>query len=283
MEKFNFNGTVKLIATDLDGTLLNPNMEVTRENREALARCVARGIHVVVATGRSESSVPQTVKDIGGIRYLVCANGAKIYDNVTGEQLYARYLSREAVESVWDVIASGEVMCEVFFDGKPYVSAACHDDPERYGVPARFLGYIRASRIPTDDLPALTRTHMDVIENINFNYGSEAMRARLFERLSGSELYEFTTSLPFNYEIGGLGVNKAKAIEFLCQRLSILPSETMCIGDNDNDAGMISYAGVGVAMGDAAPAARAAADFVTLDCGQNGVAHAIDRFVPPPV
>jgi Cof subfamily protein (haloacid dehalogenase superfamily) len=275
----NFNGNIKLIATDLDGTLLNTDMEVSETNKAALVRCIEKGIHVVVATGRSLTSIPQQVRDIAGIEYLVCANGAKVYDNRTNEQLYARYLSREAVESVWEIISAGDIMCEVFFNGAPYVSAACYDDLEQYGVPDWFIDYVKRSRVRVDDLPAFTAAHMDEIENINFNYGSEETRACLLHRLSGSDLYELTTSLPFNYEIGGVGVNKAVAIDLLCRRLGISQADTMCIGDNDNDAGMIAYAGIGVAMGDAARAAQEAADFVTLDCAQNGVAHAIDRLI----
>jgi Cof subfamily protein (haloacid dehalogenase superfamily) len=274
-----FNGTVKLVATDLDGTLLNSALELSDENRAALIRCAEQGIHVVIATGRSRSAVPQIVREIDGIQYLVCANGAKIYDNTTDQQLYAQYLSAEALDSVWSLIEVDHIMCEVFFDGKPYVSAACYGDLAGYGVPEWFIDYVRASRIPTDDLPAFTKAHADAIENINFNYGSEEMRAYLWNRLSGSDLYELTSSLPFNYEIGGLGVNKAAAIDFLCRMLHISPQETMCIGDQVNDVGMIAYAGIGVAMGDGVAAAREAANFVTLSCDRSGVAHAINRFV----
>ncbi|MDR1952933.1 MAG: Cof-type HAD-IIB family hydrolase [Clostridiales Family XIII bacterium] len=274
-----FEGKIKLVATDLDGTLLSREMELSEENRRALVRCIDRGIHVIVATGRSRSSVPQAVRYVDGIEYLICANGAKIYDNRTNEQLYARYLSREAMESVWEIIAAGDIMCEVFYDGTPYISAACYNDLARYGVPEWFADYVRKSRVPVDDLPAFTSEHMDVIENVNFNYGSDGVSTYLRGRLGDSALYELTTSLPFNYEIGGLGVNKAEALDFLCDRLHIAPAETMCIGDNANDVGMLRYAGIGVAMGDAVPAAQEAADFVTLDSAQNGVAHAIDRFV----
>jgi hydroxymethylpyrimidine pyrophosphatase-like HAD family hydrolase len=222
--KLNFNGEIKLVATDLDGTLLTSAMEFTEQDRRALVRCIEKGIHVVVATGRSRSSVPQVVREIEGIEYLVCANGAKVYNNRTDEQLYARYLSREAMESVWEIIAAGNIMCEVFYDGTPYISVACYNDLERYGVPDWFVDYVRKSRAPVEDLPAFTAEHMDEIENVNFNYGSDEVRAYLLERLSGSELYELTTSLPFNYEIGGVGVNKAEALDFLCRELNIAPA-----------------------------------------------------------
>ncbi|MDR1028285.1 MAG: Cof-type HAD-IIB family hydrolase [Clostridiales Family XIII bacterium] len=275
-----FNGTIGLIATDLDGTLLDTSMTFTERDRAALGRCIAKGIHVVVATGRSLTSVPQAVRDIEGIEALICVNGAKIYDNKTEEPLYARYLSREAIESVWDLINADDVMCEVFTGGRPYVSAACFDDLARYGIPDWFAAYARRSRRPVDDLISFTSDHLDAIENINFNFGDEATRLRLLNRLSGSGLYELTSAFPFNYEIGGVGVNKAEAIDFLCRRLGVPPAETMCFGDNVNDVGMIRYAGIGVAMGDAAPEAREAADFVTLAGGRNGIAHAIDRFIP---
>jgi Cof subfamily protein (haloacid dehalogenase superfamily) len=276
------NTKISLVATDLDGTLLDCEHKIPVGNRAALERCIEMGIEVVVATGRALSTVPAEVREIEGVRYLICANGANIYDNATEELLYASYLSREAIESVWDLIGNAAIMKEIFWQGEPYTSRMAYDDLERFGVPDWFREYVLTTRIPVDDLASFTREHIDRIENINFNYANYDIREFIVERLKVDDgrLYTLTASLPFNIEIGGIGVDKAVAVAWVADRLSIAREECLCIGDNSNDVSMIEWAGVGVAVGDGVPDAIEAADHVTAASSDGGVAHALERFVP---
>jgi Cof subfamily protein (haloacid dehalogenase superfamily) len=271
---------ILLVATDLDGTLLNREHEIPEDNRTALERCVKNSVEVVVATGRALSTVPREVRDISGIRYLVCANGANIYYNATEELLYARYLSREAVESVWDLIGNAAIMKEMFWKGDPYTSRSAYDDLERFGVPDWFRKYVLSTRIPIDDLDAFTREHIEQIENINFNYANYNIRDFIVERLKKDDgrLYTLTASLPFNIEIGGIGVDKAGAIANVAEWLGISRGQCLCVGDNSNDVSMIRWAGTGVAVSDGVPAAIEAADYVTEAASDCGVARALEHF-----
>jgi hydroxymethylpyrimidine pyrophosphatase-like HAD family hydrolase len=199
---------IKLVATDLDGTLLTREMGLSRENKEALERCIREGITVVIATGRSLYSVPDMVRQIEGLEWLVCANGAKIYNNITEEQLFSDCLSRDAIESVWGIMEDNTVMKEVFYSGVPYTSRLAFDNLADFGVPDYFADYVRASRKPVDDLAAFTLSHIEDIENINFIHTSEENRLVLLHELAAhKDLYTLTTSLPFNFEIGGQGVD----------------------------------------------------------------------------
>jgi Cof subfamily protein (haloacid dehalogenase superfamily) len=270
---------IKLVATDLDGTLLNPEMQLSHENKAALEACAARGIHVVVATGRAVTAIPEAVREIEGVRYLVTSNGSKVFDGHTNAQLYAKYIGTEAIESVMDLIENRNILIEVFYDGTAYISRHVLSDLGSYGVPGYFQDYIRETRVPVEDVAAFVRAHIAEIENINFDYPDDGVRSWLLKKLGGSDLYTLTTSLPFNFEIGGIGVSKAEAIDFLCKKLGVKQEQTMCFGDNNNDVDMIEYAGVGIAMGDAVSAAKAAADYVTLDSGDSGVAFAIEQII----
>ncbi|MDR3225672.1 MAG: HAD family hydrolase [Clostridiales Family XIII bacterium] len=271
---------IRLVATDLDGTLLNRAHEIPADNKAALECCIKEGIAVVVATGRAMSSIPQEVRDIDGIKYLVSANGANIYDNVSEERLYARFLKREAVESVWDLIENAAIMKELFWGGVPYTSRASYDDLARFGVPDWFREYVLSTRIPVDDLDAFAREHIDELENINFNYANYDIRDFLVERLKRDDgrLYTLTASLPFNIEVGGLGVDKASAVAQVAEWLGISHEECICFGDNTNDVSMIEWAGIGVAVSDGVPAALAAADYVTAPAAESGVARALENF-----
>jgi Cof subfamily protein (haloacid dehalogenase superfamily) len=251
-------------------------MGLSSENRDALERCIRAGITVVVATGRSLSSIPEQVRQIHGLEWLVCANGAKIYNNATEEQLFSDCLSREALAAVRDIIEDNTVMKEVFYNGVPYTSALAFYHLRDFGVPEHFADYVRATRTPVEDIAAFTNEHIDEIENINFIHSGGEDKIPLLHKLAEHrELYTLTTSLPFNFEIGGAGVDKAKAVDFIAKKLGIQPGEVMCIGDNNNDVAMIEYAGVGVAVEDAVSAAKEAADFITTSNDRDGVAFAI--------
>jgi Cof subfamily protein (haloacid dehalogenase superfamily) len=272
---------IKLLATDLDGTLLDSDMCVSPENREALERCAEAGICVVIATGRTRSSLPQAVLDMDCVSYYVCANGAKIYDAHCGEQIYAKCLSVEAVESVMDVISNPAVMVELFWEGQPYVDAECYKDPTRFGVPHWVCNYITDTRVPVRSIVEFAREHMGDIENINFNYANDELRNWIYSRLFGSGLYTLTSSMAYNFEIGGAGVSKAAALEFLCERIGISREETLCIGDNNNDLEMLRFAGIAVAAAGATAIVKAAADVCTLDHNDSGVAFAINNLLFP--
>ncbi|MDR1496464.1 MAG: HAD family hydrolase [Clostridiales Family XIII bacterium] len=271
---------IRLVATDLDATLLDHNHKIPEDNRVALERCAAKGVEVVVATGRALSTVPREARSLSGVRYLVCANGANIYDNATEELLYAKYLSREAVESVWDLIENAAIMKEIFWKGEPYTSRSAYDDLERFGVPDWFRDYVLSTRIPVDDLDAFTREHIEQIENINFNYANYHIRDFIVNRLrvDDGRLYTLTASLPFNIEIGGMGVDKAGAIARIAEWLGVPREQCLCFGDNSNDVSMIKWAGIGVAVSDGVPDAIAAADYVTEPSEESGVARALEHF-----
>ena len=102
------------------------------------------------------------------------------------------------------------------------------------------------------------------------------MQTRIYDFLARrTDLYELTSSFSFNYEIGGIGVSKGAAMDFVARRESVSSEETIGFGDHDNDVSMIEYAGIGVATANAVPLAREAADLVTLDNENEGVVAAL--------
>jgi len=271
---------IKLLATDLDGTLLDSAMCLTRENREALEQCISRGIEVVIATGRALSAIPEDIRSIDGLKWLICSNGAKIYNNITEEQIFASYLSPEALTSVRPILEDNTIMKEVFVDGKPYVAASVMDDLGWYGIPEYFQDYVRETRDPVPDLPAFIWEHAELIENINFIHKDEEDKIALLYKLTEhAGLYTLTQSLRFNLEIGGIDTDKAFALRYICEMLGIEREETMGIGDNNNDVSMLDFAGIGVAMEDGSQAAKDAADYITTDSDHDGVAFAVEIFI----
>jgi hydroxymethylpyrimidine pyrophosphatase-like HAD family hydrolase len=172
------------------------------------------------------------------------------------------------------------IMKEIFWGGEPYTSQAAYDDLARFGVPDWFRDYVLSTRIPVDDLEAFILEHIDQVENINFNYANYNIRDFIVERLRKDDgrLYTLTASLPFNIEIGGVGVDKAGAVAQVAEWLGISREQCICAGDNNNDVSMIKWAGIGVAVWDGVPAAIEAADYVTGPSSESGVARALEHF-----
>ena len=267
---------IRLLASDLDGTLLDKGHALSDENRGALSLLADRGVILVAATGRSRSSIPDSVTGLHGLKYLITANGARIHLNSTDEVISASYLDPVALDYIRPFFTDNEVMCEIFWDGAPHVEESRYNAARDYGIPRWFSDYFFSSRRPLSDFEASVFENANKIENINFVFGNDDVQKRVLEFLKArTDLYELTSSFPFNYEIGGVGVSKGMGLDFIAKHEGVSPMEIIAFGDNDNDVTMIEYAGIGVAAANAVPRALAAADLVTSDNNSSGVAAAL--------
>ncbi|MDR3295453.1 MAG: Cof-type HAD-IIB family hydrolase [Clostridiales Family XIII bacterium] len=271
--------TVKLVALDLDRTLLNNEGRLSAGNERALRRALDMGVEVVPSTGRAKTAVPEELLALKGLRYLISSNGACISDIRTGETLHETLLAPEAIDSLQDLLEDPTLMKEVFWEARPYTGADFFADMPRFGVPDDFIAYYRRSRTPVADIAKFTAERRGRIEIINLIFADEARRRSTWASLRENPLIEVTTSLRFNVEVGAPGVGKGEALGLLCERLGIPAEQVLSAGDNDNDVSMIAFAGVGVAVENASDGARAAADFITKSNEEDGVAHALEKFV----
>ena len=279
----NNNKNIKMIATDLDGTLLDYEMTLSSENKEALEQAADKGIILVIATGRSYLSIPDYVREIKGVKYAVTANGAKTHDMKDGRLIEGCYISKHAIEHVWDILNKNGIMLEVFVEGRPYVHNWDYVNPQIFGATDSFIKYFMASRKPVGDIFTFIKEHETEIENINLVFRSPSDRFDTLTKLEDIQKqygdFALTSSFPFNLEIGGLNVDKSTAIEKLCNSHDISRENVMCLGDNSNDAGMVNFAGIGVAMKNAVDDVKKVADFVTKSSSESGVAFAVKKFV----
>ena len=267
---------IRLIATDLDGTLLNKRHQLSEINRASLAACVKKGIVICTATGRARTSIPNYIVDIPGMKYLITANGARIYDSLTGDVICESFLSKEAIEYVRPFLTDKEVLCEFFWDGSAHVDEKLYKSVGELGIPISFNEYFIATRIPTPDFAAVVKENEHKIENVNFVFATESIKNRIGEFLRRREdLYELTTSLPFNFEIGGKGVSKATAVEYILTLEGISKEESIAFGDNTNDTAMLKYAAIGVAPSNGVPEVLSIADYITDDNDNDGFTKAL--------
>lgn len=267
---------IKCIALDLDRTTLNEEGRLSPGNRAALEYAISRGVHVVVASGRSFSALPRDVLAVPGIEYAITSNGAAVYHVPIGQRLHSYVLTPASVEAILDLTAGESVAYEAFVDGCPYAGAGYVADPLAYGATPQSLPYIQSTRTPVEDITAFIRQHRTALDSLDLVVGSQADKDRIWDLLRRSvpDIY-LTSSVQQLIEISHRDAGKHSGVRFITELLGIDRDQTAAFGDGDNDADMLAAVGCGIAMANASPACLAAADRVTLHHGQDGVAHGI--------
>lgn len=272
---------IKLIALDLDGTLLDSEKRLSPHNRAALERAAARGIHVVPTTGRFFGMMPEAVRDLPFVRYAITVNGAQVYDRATGEALARAEIPVATAIGAMEVLDGFDCIYDCYQDNWGWMTEAMQRKADRYAPDAHYLKMIREFRRPVPELKAhLAAKGADVQKVMLFARDAAdlpAIRAALAARFPELAL---TQSTPNNVEINHALAHKGEALRRLAEALGFGLPECMAFGDGMNDLTMVRDAGLGVAMDNAAPAVLAAAKSVTLSNDEDGVAAAIDRFLP---
>jgi Cof subfamily protein (haloacid dehalogenase superfamily) len=261
---------VRLIATDLDGTLLRADKTVGRPAVAALRGAADVGIHIVAATGRQPGGIPVDLTSYG-FGHLLGANGAICLDLGTGEILFEELITAETASAIAEALvelAPGAMLSAAREHGRHYVVEPGYLDlvGSTEKVPPNYL-----SLAPREEVLSQPTVKMSVRH-------PELSADQLLTAINGSGLSGFqatTSGAPF-LEIGGAGVNKASGLIRLCALLEVDAAEVLAAGDARNDLEMITWAGRGVAMGNASQQVKAAADLVTASNEQDGLAVVIE-------
>ena len=270
---------ITTVALDLDGTTFNSAGDISEENVRALEEAAAKGVHIIVSTGRSYSSLPDHIKNVRGIEYAITSNGAHVNIMATGEQIYSDYLDPAAVREIAELKDETGADIEVFIDGRAYVDQSYYDDVKENGCTYRNAEYVLWSRKPVPDVSALMLENSKEIENVNFIYETLEMLEDARPKVNAIKNATITSSFPNNLEVGGPHTSKKTALTWLLEELKASADELMCCGDAPNDIAMIEMAGIGVAVANAWGGLRDHADFMTASNDDDGVAKAIDKFV----
>jgi Cof subfamily protein (haloacid dehalogenase superfamily) len=281
------HGNYRLIALDLDGTLLNSRKEIAPRTREALTAARERGIITVIATGRTPHSALHFSRQIGG-GPVICCNGAGVLDS-SGSYLAKRGIPQAPLVHLLKLAAEIGIMTECYT-----TNGIRLDRPLQQA--RSFYRYIRPRVRLIDALRGLARmwsvNHVRPVRNIvrwaeqpglptvlkAMAVGTEVGLALLARRIE-TEIpgLEVTSSGSDNLEMTAAGVNKGSGLQQLAAHLKIPREAIIAMGDSDNDMTMIRYAGLGVAMGNAAEEVKQVADRITATCDEHGVAKIIEE------
>lgn len=239
---------IKLIALDLDGTLVSHEGEVSKANEQAVKKAKEAGIHVVLSTGRSLSRCRDIAESLGSSSYIVTINGGEIYDhdfNLVEQNL----LDFKHVQRMWELKKEhglyfwSSTVQGLFNEQEPFENEVEGYDWLKFG----------------------------------FDIQDDAVREVILQELNANENLEITNSSPTNIEVNPVGVNKAAALRKVSSWLELSMDEIMAVGDSMNDLAMIREAGFGVAMGNAQDVVKQEANYVTGSNKEDGVAQVINK------
>lgn len=272
---------MKLLAFDLDGTAFLPvSSEITERLRTSLGKAVDKGIHIVPSTGRMKNFLPETIRELRGVRYVVTANGAGVYDLKEDKKLYENLIDTQTAIRVQEVLNEYPVFVEYYNGGNAFLQRGMREDAQKhYQIPQDRMRFLQKQYTMIDEYIAFLKREQLKPEKINMPFVPEAYYDEIWERLNGMKELLLTSSIPGNIEINAAACTKGAALEALSAHLGIAQSEVMAVGDGGNDVAMLEYAGISVAMGNAIPEAKQAAKYVTDTNEEDGLAKAIERFL----
>lgn len=274
---------IRLIAADLDGTLLDDAKRLPEKNRRILSRCAAEGIEIVPATGRTLSGLPKELRNLPGVHFAVLMNGALVADLRNNRILDACRLPSALAIRVMELarFSQDDIMYDAYVDGTGYTTHYFYEHVERYAESPGVVELVRSTRTAVPDHIAFIAGQGHEVDKINMFFVEEHARMKMRERLMQIPGLLVSSSLGNNLEINAAGADKGGALLRLAGHLGIAREETMAFGDGENDISMLRAAGIGIAMKNGAAAAKDAADQVTVfDNNEGGVAEAVSRLMP---
>ena len=286
----------KFIAIDIDGTLLNSNGELTYRTKEVIKKAVDKNVRVVLTSGRVTNSVKSIAMQINADRYMICDNGASIYDIKENRTIWSKDIPKKVVTDFIRVCEKNNIYYMVFTDKEIIVKDLRH----------MALAFYKQRHNCKDEATGITQfkyAGLEYIENLEkpirrivvcdedrVIYNSIVNKLKNFEgidllaspHISNKIIKENNREILLSYsyaEILPQNVNKWIAIKELIKNMGIKESEVIAIGDNFNDISMIQNAGLGVAMNNGTPVAKEFARVVAPSNDEDGVALILERYV----
>ena len=270
---------IRIIALDLDGTLLDSDKNLSEANRTALAAAAARGILVVPTTGRFFGMMPPAVRDLPFVRYAITVNGAQVYDRETDTAIVREELPLEQALAIMRYLDGFDVIYDCYQDNWGRMTRAMQEKAEEYAQCPHYVKMIREFRKPYPDLKEYLAEQGRDVQKIMLFARDPAVRDRILADIQTHfDNLAVSTSTFNNLEINTATAHKGRAIERFAAHFGWTLANCMAFGDGLNDLSMVKMAGTGVAMANAAPEVLAAADYVTLSNDDDGVAAALRHF-----
>lgn len=287
---------LKLLAIDLDGTLLNSYGDISNENKEAIKYALNKGVEVVLASGRDPLTMQKISKELEIKNYLIAGNGASVYDIKAQKNIYENFIDTNKALKIIKMCKENSIFFNLYtdkgiiteslnFNVKVFNSENNHKASEKQtNIEIVKDIYEYAQNNPLNILKIIICDDSKIIFN---NISQKLKQIKGIEVLDVAHMSKKiirvgTEEVEIEYyytEVSSKDVDKWNAIEYLINTLQIKKEEVMAIGDNINDKKMVQNSAVGVAMGKSALAIENIGDFITEDNNSNGVEKAIYQYI----
>lgn len=267
----------KLLALDMDGTLLSSNKTVLPRTSAVLEELASKGTPLAYCTGRNRLELLEWPNELPFIRYGVLASGAIVHDFGANKTLGVRALDAQVLVQAMQIADAEEHMTHVMAIRESVVRPDDIVRMERFGMGV-YQGMFERICTLEEDLPAWVCANPGQVVKLNFYHVTPDARDRTRERLAKAGLsLTLANAEKTSVECSALGVSKAQGLAELADALGIGLDQVVAIGDSDNDAQALAAVGMPVAMGNASPAIKDMAKLVVADNDHDGIAEAVAR------
>lgn len=286
----------KLVAIDLDGTMLNSYGVVTENTQNTIKKIISEGTEVIIASGRPIDSIKTIAKEIGSEKYFIAGNGAIIYDIEKDEIIYKKNLSKQKVLEVIKICEENSISYNVYTDKTILATALKHnvlyyhkenlkkEENKKTNISIVKDMYEYVKNMQEENFLKIT-----ICDENKVVFNSIIRRLKMItdieildvSHMSRKTITQGTEEIPIEYyytEISLADVDKWNAIEFLINKLEIRPEEVMAIGDNINDKKMIENAGMGIAMSGSTSVVTDVANDIAPSNNEDGVAQILQKY-----
>lgn len=271
---------IKCIALDMDRTTLNAEGRLSDKNKEALQYAMNKGVHIVIASGRSFSALPKDVMALKGIEYAITCNGAEVYYIPGKKRMKSYCLSKQAVIAIMEITKDMPVTYEAFIKGQAYAGIEYINDPVRFGASCQAVDYVKRTRMMIEDIRTFIMEHSAELNSMDIIVKDQDLKRQAWRLLEEQieDIY-ITSSIDQLIEISDQNAGKHSGLKFVAEHLGISDKETAAFGDGDNDADMLQAAGIGIAVANGSKKCLDAADLVVSRHDADGVAEGIYQLI----
>lgn len=264
---------IKLIASDIDGTLINDQGMITPMTRYVIKEASHMGILIAIASGRTKGAMAGILSQMPALDYLIQSNGASILDIKNNRVIYSRFLSWERIPDIFEILSHYGVGFHCFINSNGYMDKETLEKYRRFckkhPIPdAAFLTFTCIEHL----IDKLSDKRPD-IEKIAVVTEDKELRRKLMKELGEIPELEISSATWYNIEINSRAATKGKALTALSEKLCIDLDEIMVFGDNYNDLSMLKAVNLGIAMENAPDDVKKQAHFTTCSNNEDGIAR----------
>ncbi|MBA4347710.1 MAG: hypothetical protein C0413_02535 [Clostridiales bacterium] len=269
---------IKLVALDVDGTLVRRDLSLSPAVVQAVESLRDAGIIVSINTGRSMGELIEFRKSFPWIRYFVVGNGATGVDAETNTTFFENHLPLDIAQQIEHEARSFRVMTQVYADGTSYLNQSCWEQTERYTAEHMHHPSLVAGYTPVSNIGALLDARKSDIEKLYISFEDLADLPRLRAICEGLAV-DLVMSIHNGLEITQKGVEKGSGLLALCEYLGISPEVTATVGDGLADIAMFRHAGLSIAMENSLDNVKLAATLIAPSNNEDGAVWAIRQIL----